>query len=173
MPEKSAGMNPRQELMSFRYRALFQSLDIRFFKTTKQESFTIHCEAEIKLPMIKKSYKTASEFKTNFEEWLKHAPVHEMNASENWLQRNKENEHAQDPVGFFMMFNQGIWSASSVNLLIGAKVVKLAVKNIENGFEISRPEKDQKLRVITSTRGIEKLEVPLPLIGAVSVDRVW
>lgn len=159
--------------MSFRYRALFQSLDIRFFKTPTAGSFTIYCEAEIKLPMLKKSYRTASEFANDTSEWLRHAPVHEKSVEEKWLSKNKENDQANDPIGFFMMFDQQRWAEPYVHLLIGAKVIKLAVEKIENGFEISRPEKNQKLRVISGPRGIEKLEIPLPIIGTVSVDRVW
>ena len=166
-------MSARQEIMSFRYRALFQSLDIRFFQTTAKDSFTTHCEAEIKLPILKKSYKTASEFKGTYEDWIRHAPVHEATAEEKWLSKNEDNNLAHDPIGFFMMFDQKLWEGPNVNLLIGAKVVALEVEKIKNGFEISRPSKDQKLRVITSSRGIEKLEVPLPIIGTVSVDRVW
>ncbi len=166
-------MSSLQEIMSFRYRALFQSLDIRFFSKSGVRSFTTHCEAEIKLPLLKKSYRTASEFANNYSEWLRHAPVRENAAEERWLSKNKDNEQAQDPIGFFMMFEQHIWNEPHVHLLIGAKVIKLKVEKIADGFEICRPEKDQKLRVITSSRGIEKLEIPLPIIGTVSVDRVW
>ncbi len=166
-------MSSQQEIMSFRYRALFQSLDIRFFKTSSAGSFTTRCEAEIKLPILKKSFRTASEFANDYSEWLRHAPVHEKSTEQIWLSKNKDNEQAQDPIGFFMMFDQQMWTDPHVHLLIGAKVIKLAVVQIENGFEISRPEKNQKLRVITSSRGIEKLEIPLPIIGTVSVDRVW
>ncbi len=166
-------MSSQQEIMSFRYRALFQSLDIRFFKTFSAELCTIHCEADITLPIIKKSYRTASEFANHSSEWMRHAPVHEKTVEEKWLSRNKDNEQAHDPIGFFMLFDQQTWTEPYVDLLIGAKVIKLAVEKIENGFEMSRPEKNQKLRVITSPRGIEKLEIPLPIIGTVSVDRVW
>ena len=166
-------MSLRQEIMSFRYRALFQSLDIRFFNTSSAGSFTTRCEAEIKLPILKKSFQTSSEFAKDYSEWLRHAPVCETSANEIWLSKNKDNEQAQDPIGFFMMFDQQEWTKPDVHLLIGAKVVKLTVEKIDNVYEISRPERNQKLRVVTSSRGIEKLEIPLPIIGTVSVDRVW
>lgn len=166
-------MSSQQEIMIFRYRALFQSLDIRLFNSSSADSFTTHCEAEIKLPILKKTYRTASEFANNYSEWLRHAPVREKAAEERWVSKNKDNEQALDPIGFFMMFDQHMWSEPHVQLLIGAKVIKLTVEKISDGFEISRPEKEQKLRIVTSSRGIEKLEIPLPIIGTVSVDRVW
>jgi hypothetical protein len=166
-------MSARQKIMSFRYRALFQSLDIHFFKTMNEKSITIFCEADIKLPILKKSYRTSTEFSVDEMNWLRHSPVQEAGGEEKWVSKNQDLEQSVDPIGFFMMFDHSSWSASEVNLLIGAKVVNLAVKKIEGGHEISRPEKNQKLRVISSSRGIEKIEVPLPVIGAVAVERVW
>ncbi len=165
-------MRARQEIMTFRYRALFQSLDVKFFKTQKEKSFLIECEADIKLPVLKKSYVVATEFSNSSQDWIRHAPVREKGAQEKWVEKDSNNSSAIDPVGFFMMFEENAWTGTQVSLLIGAKVVDLAVYKVDNGFEISRPEKNQKLRVITSPQGIKKIEVPLPVIGAVGVERV-
>ncbi len=165
-------LGSKQEVMWFSYKAFLQSLDIRFFKTQKKDTYILSCEAEVKLPILKKSYITATEYKNESLEWVSHAPLYEQHADPRWVNKNEDNEAAWDPIGFFMSFEKSLPIKESVTLLVGTKIVNLDIQNIKGGYEVSRAEKKQSLRLIVSDKRIKKIEIPLPIIGNVSVERV-
>lgn len=165
-------LGPKHEVMCFSYKAFLQSLDIRFFKTQKKDTYIYSCEADVKLPILKKSYVTATEYKNESLEWVSHAPLYEQHEEPRWMNKNEDIEAAWDPIGFFMSFEKSPPLKEPVTLLVGAKKVNLEIQNIKGGYEVSRPEKKQSLRLIVSDKRIEKIEIPLPMIGSVSMKRV-
>ncbi|MBY0383590.1 hypothetical protein K2X05_00395 [bacterium] len=167
-------MSQPQEIMSFRYRALFQALDIRFLRTQLADgNFSIRCEAQIKLPILKKNYQVSTDFLNEYLNWQKHRPVSEVGAEIKIIEKNSENNHAIDPVGFFMHLDQAEWTSPDVNLLIGNKQVVLSVTKTDVGYLVQRKDKDQKLIVCKNKNGIEKIEIPVPVIGAVFLERIF
>lgn len=159
--------------MSFRYRALFQALDIKFLRTQhSDESFSVHCEAEIKLPILKKNYQVSTDFLNEYLNWQKHRPISEVGAEVRTVEKNFENNQALDPVGFFMILDQSEWHSPEVHLLIGNKQVVLNVTKTKEGYLVQRKDKDQKLIVCKNKNGIEKIEIPVPVIGSVTLQRV-
>jgi hypothetical protein len=167
-------MSQSQEIMSFRYRALFQALDIRFLRTTLLDgNFSIHCEAEIKLPILKKNYQVSTDFLNEYLNWQKHRPISEIGAETKTIEKNSENHQALDPVGFFMHLDQQDWAHPEVTLLIGNRQVVLNVTKTNMGYVVQRKDKEQKLIVCKNKSGIEKIEIPIPVIGSVSLERVF
>lgn len=160
-----------EQILAFRYKGLFQLLEIRFFKTTSENTQKIHCDANIQLPLLKKQYQVSTVFLQTYKEWKTHSPVCEKGASANEILRQAMHGESLDPIGFFMTLHREEWLSDSVDLLIGQKIVRLDVKKTSAGYEISRKDKNQKLIVVKGNDGIKKIEIPLPVIGTVTVDR--
>lgn len=170
-----------QEFLAFRYRGLFQSVDIRFFKKDLAQGCKVVCEAEVKLPILKKSYRLDTDYADDFSVWVLHTPAHEKGTTmPSVLREQVYNQEflleVLEPIGFFLLLDKGLWSKNSVNLLVGKKIVTLDVLVLEDGknqrLEVKRREKDQKLLVHFNADGISKIEVPVPVIGSLSLDRV-
>lgn len=167
-------MDSRVVIMGYRYRALFQSVDIQFFRREHAQSFEIICEAEIKLPLLKKSFITSTEFLNDYSMWTKHSPIFEKSAENKTIQREEiQSKDILDPVGFFMLLNEAEWTDDKVHLLIGAKTVALDVLSTSTVIEVRRPEKNQKIILKKNEQGIQKIEIPVPVIGNVVVERVY
>lgn len=159
----------KEQILAFRYKGLFQLLDIRFFKSHHETSYKIECEANIQLPLLKKQYQVSTVFLGNHRNWHKHSPVFEKGAEEHEIERNQNHGEALDPIGFFMTLHEEEWQTNKVQLLIGPRIVSLDVHKTPTGYEVSRKDKNQKLVFIKGKKGIEKIEIPLPVIGTVSV----
>ncbi len=169
----SSKTESRDVMMRYRYRALLQSVDIVFFRKDLSRSFEIICEAELKLPLLKKTFTTSTEFLDSYSDWVQHSPVLEKGAEKKIIRREQiESQDAIDPVGFFMLLNASDWNQNSVHLLIGAKTVQLDVNPVPQGFEVRRREKEQRIIVKKDAQGIQKIEIPVPVIGNVVVERV-
>jgi hypothetical protein len=159
------------EELKFRYSGLFQEVKIRIFQSSQQGSkYTISAEADIKLPILKKSYLTDTEFDASG--WLAQCAPYEKGAKPWRVERNPEHGDVHDPISFFLNLHKGDWDAETVKLAIGNKVVELDVIQLKNGYEVKRRDKDQKLIVRKDSVGIVALEIPLPVIGTVSIKRV-
>ena len=159
-------------IMSYRYRALFQSVDLFFFRQNLKQTFKIICEAKVQLPLLKKSFETSTEFLGDYLAWVQHWPLQEKGSEEKKILRNQiSSEKVYDPVGFFMHLNESKWEEKNVQMLVGMKTVCLDVETITQGLEIRRREKEQRLILRKGEMGIEKIEVPLPIIGNVVVER--
>ena len=164
-------MSERERLLSFSYRGLFQSAEIHFFKQTQNLGYKVICEADIKLPVMKKNYEVATLFQDNFFSWIEHTPVFEKNTPQNTVRRDEIQGKGLDPIGFFMQIDQVGWTEPEVHLLIGKRVVVLEVENRGSALEVRRPDKDQKLIIHKDKKGITKIEIPLPFIGSISLKR--
>lgn len=160
-----------EQILGFRYKGLFQLLEIRFFKTPQDTSYKIHCEANIQLPLLKKQYCVSTAFLDGHRDWQTHSPVYEKGAGEIEIEKNQSHGEALDPIGFFLSLHEGEWLASEVQLLIGRRIVSLDVIKTQKGYEVSRKDKNQKLIFSRGKDGIDKIEIPIPVIGTVSVVR--
>lgn len=162
----------REMIMSYRYRAFLQAVDVYFFREDQERTFKIICEAEIKLPLFKKEFSTSTEFNGGYSNWIQHWPVHEKGLDSKKVQRDQFGAaDVIDPIGFFMRLDEAEWPESSVHLLVGAKSVHLDVLKVNQGLEVRRREKDQKLILKKDAQGIQKIEVPIPVIGNIVVER--
>jgi len=157
--------------LRFKYSGFLQNVDIRIYQSASNGSrYTITADAEIKLPILKKSYTVSTEF--DGDNWIAQTPPHEKGTKGWRVERKPSHGDAKDPAQFFMDLNQGEWTEPAVKLAIGDKVVEVEVKKIKDGYEIKRHDKDQRLIIRKNAQGISALEVPLPVIGNVVIKRV-
>jgi hypothetical protein len=158
--------------LKFRYSGFLQNVEIEIKPEESKEGYKVSCFADLKLPILKKKYTTSTLFHDPNLDWKTHQPVSEKEKQVPVVLRGAFVPEAIDPIGFFLKIHRNEWFGDKVNLVIGAKSVILEVKNIPGGLEISRPEKDQKLIVRRGEEGIEQLEVPIPVIGSLTIKRV-
>ncbi len=159
------------EDLNFKYSGLFQDVKIRIYQSAKSGTkHTIAADADIKLPILKKSYTVATEFDEG--KWIAQCAPHEKGAQPWRVERRADMHDVHDPISFFLDLHTGDWSEATVKLAIGGKVVELDVISLKDGYEIKRRDKDQKLIVRKNAKGILALEIPLPVIGTISIKRV-
>lgn len=163
------------DTLRFSYSAFLQKAEVVF--TAKKNSDTgvgISCRADVKLPMLKKSFQTSTTYKNHdLSSWLEHIPLCELNTPSPGICMSNDDsfQGAIDPVTFFMKLHQKSWEGDSVRLIIGRRVAQLQVKKIFDGYDVSRPEKDQRLIARLDNNGISKIEIPVPVIGTLSLVR--
>ncbi len=166
-------------LLTFRYRGLFQFAEIRFHKIKLEQGYKIICEAEVKLPILKKSYSMSTDYRDDLLLWSEHTPAHEngtlgKSVAREQIYTKESNIEVLDPIGFFLLLDEDAWTQNNVNLLIGPKIITLdlAHENRSETLEIRRREKDQKLIVHRNEGRISKIEIPVPVLGSLSLERV-
>lgn len=161
------------EEIVFSYSALFQSINIRIKHIPGEDNDVVVCEAEIKLPILKKTFITKTHFIKDTLDWVFHHPVSEKIEENKQLAKSSENEHAIDPIGFFMHLHKQTWNKDHVDMLIGQKIVRFVVSKNAQGYEIKRMDKDQYLFVnISDQHGAKSIELPLPMLGNILVKRI-
>ena len=170
-------MQELMPLLTFRYRGLFQSAEIRFFKKNLESGHKIICEGDVRLPLLKKSYAMNTNFTDDLFSWSSHTPAFEKGATNQPIDRQEAHAEVLDPIGFFLLLDEDLWTKDSVNLLIGNKTVTLDVVSDPSGsrsnsVEIRRRGKDQKLIVHREKNRISKIEIPVPVIGSLCLERV-
>jgi hypothetical protein len=159
------------EELRFKYSGLFQNVDIRIFQSAENGSrYTITAEADIKLPIMKKTYQVSTEF--DGDRWIAQTPPYEKGSKPWRVERKDSMGDAKAPAEFFMDIHMGEYNEPTVKLAIGDKIVELDVIKLRDGYEVKRRDKDQKLILRKDARGISALEVPLPIIGNLVVKRV-
>ncbi|MCB9072673.1 MAG: hypothetical protein H6623_03560 [Bdellovibrionaceae bacterium] len=161
-----------QDNLRFRYSAFLQNVEIEISSKSQGDAYHVDCFADLKLPILKKQFTTQTTFADKGLRWLSHQPVAEKGQTLPHVTPDKYPEGAIDPIGFFLKLHRQEWLGDSVCLVVGGKAVMLDVKQLPDGFEVARPEKNQKLIVRTGVNGIEQLEVPLPVIGALKIKRI-
>lgn len=92
---------------------------------------------------------------------------------EKTVTKDSYSQGAVDPIGFFLKLHRREWLGDTVNLVIGAREVPLQVSREENQITVSRPEKNQRLVIMMGKEGIEALEIPIPVLGSLRVQRVF
>lgn len=165
------------QTLRFKYSGLFQSAYVNFICSETASPLlvkTISCEARIQLPILKKSYEVSSDYSSGTLDWLAHAPLHEVPGVAERVLNSFDLQKSQvlDPVTFFMRIHEGEWLEPTVKILIGHKVVVLEVHKISGGYQIQRPDKNQQLIVRKDSTGILALEIPIPIIGTLSLKRI-
>jgi hypothetical protein len=165
-------MKRRQEIMRFRYSAVFQSVEIRFYQEQFEENISVYCEADVKLPLINKSYLVSTTFLNSYDNWLVHNPVREISTPQKSIEKNENNCQAMDPVGLFILLEKEDFAKKEVDLLVGARVLRFNVNVAGNKVVVQRQDKEQKLVLHKSQGRIEKIEVPVPVLGNLSIKRV-
>ncbi len=157
--------------LRFKYSALFQNVEIRLFATDMGgDKKIITADADIKLPILKKSYTTITEI--NSSGWVAQTPLHEKGTKGWRVERKQSHGDALDPISFFLHLDQFDWTQETVRMAIGDKVVELSVSKLVNGYQIQRQDKEQKLIVKKDHTGITSLEIPVPVIGNLIIKRV-
>lgn len=163
-------LKPGQEL-KFKYSGLFQSVIVNFKTTETAVGYTITVSADIKLPILKKTYQLSTDFSKDSLNWLSHVPVHETHQSGQRVEKTQEFASALDPITFFMKLHSGEWAEPNVQMLIGKKLVNLEVNKLADGYQVKRKDKDQQLIVRKDSQGIKTLEVPVPVLGSLKISR--
>lgn len=159
------------EELRFKYSGLFQNVDIRIFQSAEQGSrYTISAEAEIKLPIMKKTYLVSTEF--DGDQWIAQTPPYEKGNKPWRVERKESVGDAKAPAEFFMDLHLGEYEEPTVRLAIGDKVIQLEVSKLKDGYEVKRKDKEQRLIIRKDSRGVSALEIPLPIIGNIVVKRV-
>ncbi len=161
-----------QDTLSFRYSGFLQNVEIQIGPQHTATGYRVICQAKLKLPILKKNFTTWTLFSDENLGWLSHSPVCEEGAEEKKVEKQQFTTNAIDPIGFFLMIERGEWKADKVCLIIGAKEVVLDVKRTDDEIEVSRPEKSQKLILKIKNQKIESLEVPIPVLGNLRINRV-
>lgn len=159
------------EELNFKYSGLFQNVQVHIFTSSqKEDKHTVTVEADVKLPILKKKFVTSTEYRG--EEWLVHEPIVEDSAKPYRVERSRDHGDVLDPISFLLTLDSGEWEAPSVRLLVGNKVIELDVSTVKNGYEIKRRDKDQRLIVRKDVNGIAAIDIPVPVLGNVSIKRV-
>lgn len=157
--------------LNFKYSGLFQNVHVRIFSASESGGKqTVSVEADVKLPILKKSFVTSTAFDNG--QWTTHYPVVDASGPRYEVLRTKEHGDALDPISFLLTLDRAGWAESTVKLLVGKKVIELDVVPVKNGYEIKRRDKDQRLIVRKDSRGISAIEIPVPIIGTVSMKRI-
>jgi hypothetical protein len=161
------------QTLRFKYSGLFQSVHV-IFTCTEETVKIISCEARVQLPILKKTYTVATEYTPGTLDWVAHEPLHEPSHSVEKIPNNPDLQmsHVLDPVTFFMKLHEGEWTEPTIKMLINHKVVTLEVHRISEGYQIKRPDKNQQLIVRKDAQGIAALEIPVPVIGTLSLKRI-
>lgn len=95
------------------------------------------------------------------------------NTQEKTVTKDSYSQEAVDPIGFFLKLHRREWVGDTVNLVIGAREVPLQLSREKNQIRVSRPEKNQSLVIKMGNEGIEALEIPIPVLGSLRVQRVF
>jgi hypothetical protein len=161
------------QVLRFKYSGLLQSAFVNF-TCTEDDIKTIACEARVQLPILKKTYVVSSDYTPGTWDWIAHIPLHEAHASAEKVSNsdNLRQQNVLDPVTFFMKIHEGEWNEPTVKMLISHKIVTLEVHKIPKGYQIKRPEKNQQLIVCKDDQGISALEIPIPVLGTLSLKRL-
>jgi hypothetical protein len=161
------------QTLRFKYSGLFQSAHVTF-TCTEQSVKVISCEARVQLPILKKTYEVSTEYTPGTLAWVAHEPLHEPSHKVEKIPNNPDLQMSQvlDPVTFFMKLHEGEWEEPVIKMLINHKVVTLEVHKIPEGYQIKRPDKNQQLIVRKDAQGIVALEIPVPVIGTLSLKRI-
>lgn len=163
-----------KDSLTFIYKGFLQSVEIHIDCHKQQDGkYKASCSARLKLPILKKNYFTWTLFSEEKNNWESHSPVSEEGAGEKVVYYNQFPEGTEDPIGFFLKIHRGEWRGNQVNLAIGNKQVPLSVHQEDQQMTVSRAEKNQKLIIKLGQRGIEALEVPIPVLGALQIQRVF
>lgn len=165
-------MTVQPDSLRFQYSGFLQDVQIVINGEASGDSYKVTCSAKLKLPILKKNYITWTLFRDQRLGWIEHATVAEEGASPRMVKRESFSDKAIDPIGFFLKINRREVVDDKVTLVIGAKEITLDVVQSGNSVVVARPEKNQKLIMIMGTRGIERLEVPVPVIGNLKIERV-
>lgn len=163
------------EEIRFKYSGLFQNVDVRIYQSevdssSKGSRYTIMAEADIKLPIMKKTYLVATEF--DGDNWVAQTPPFEKGQKPWRVERKDSHGDAKAPAEFLMELNAGDYCEPTVRLAIGDKVIELDVQKLKDGYEVRRRDKEQRLIIRKSPSGISALEVPLPILGNLVIKRV-
>jgi len=159
------------EDLVFKYSGLFQNVEVRIFNASKGSDREVAVDADIKLPILKKQFVTATKYKGDSWDWEEHFPIREADGNVWSVKKSAEHGEALDPITFFMELHLGDYDGDAVKLLLGKKVVELDVAKVKNGYQIKRRDKDQSLIVRKDARGIAALELPVPVLGSLSIKR--
>lgn len=165
-------MTSRPDALKFQYSGFLQNVQISIQGDSVAQGHKVTCTANLKLPILKKNFITWTLFRDHNLDWVEHSPVAEAGSEERIVREENYSQHAIDPIGFFLRIDQGKWTEPQVKLVIGAKEVLLDVLQEKNTVTVARPEKNQKLIMKMGEKGIEALEVPIPVIGNLKIKRV-
>ncbi len=160
------------DALRFQYSGFLQNVQIHLQGEDTSAGYKVTCTANLKLPVLKKKFLTWTLFKDSNLNWLEHSTVVEEGKPEKRVVRSNFSADAVDPIGFFLMIDRKQWSNDTVKLVIGSKEVALDVIYEKDSVTVARPEKNQKLVMRLGRRGIETLEVPVPVIGNLRIERV-
>lgn len=160
------------ESLNFRYSAFFQSVDIKLFCEDSGDGPEITCQADVKIPVLKKNYLTSTVYDEGSCQWREHSPVREESAAKQRVVNSPEFREAMDPITFFLTLHSKGWTLNFVKLLIGSKIVVLDVTDLGDGYEVRRQDKDQRLIVRRDAEGIRAIEIPIPVLGSITIKRV-
>lgn len=166
-------MRPGEQL-KFYYSGLLQKAEVFFSCREKDASgYEIICSANVKLPVLKKSFETKTYYEEELSSWSTHYPIVEKGSHSPEVQRTSDlkEEGVLDPVTFFMKIHRHEWSGAKAKLLVGKRIVDLVIDKNWKGYEISRQDKDQKVFLIMDGSGILALEIPVPVLGTLSLKR--
>lgn len=162
--------------LKFKYSGLFQSAEVTFKRSEGSGEF-ISCVAQVSLPILKKSAKFITEYSDNgdhLKDWLST----EFSLDEDEAMSHVDNDDdyraqgVMDLVTFFMTLHEGEWNASEAKVLVSKHAVTLSVKKTSNGYEVRRPDRDQKLFITKDAHGIFSIDIPVPVLGTLSLKRM-
>lgn len=160
--------------LKFVYKGFLQSVEIQIFCEPQSEGiYRAFCEAKLKLPILKKNFTTWTTFSTEDHQWQEHSPVCEQGQEEKKVTKDSFSGEAEDPIGFFLKIHRREWQGDKVSLVVGAREVPLQLSREKNQITVSRAEKNQTLVIKMGHEGIEALEIPVPVLGSLRVQRVF
>lgn len=168
-------MKPGDKLR-FKYSGLLQSAEVTFKKSESPGSF-ISCVAQVSIPILKKTAKFITEYADegdHLQDWSSTEFSLDEGEAMSHVDNNEEyrSQNVMDLVTFFMTLHEGEWNSSEAKVLVSKHVVSLKVIKTSNGYEVRRPDRDQKLFITKDVKGIFSIDIPVPVLGTLSLKRL-